>query len=242
MSSLSPFHTAPPWQRALQSGAGVASIGFHALLALFFAVNPEPAKKAAEWVQVQVQQKAPEPPPPPPPAPEPPKEKPKPVKFQDIPPVPTPPPPDVAPTPAPPRRVQGLSANSFSASGTSGLSVRAGNTTQAPADGKGLALDEPAPRAWAAVTTRPKMSFKPEFKETEEARKAGVDGTVQVRLDISDTGVVTSVKVVSAPLGYGVDEACAAAWRSSKWKPAMQDGQPVAVTGMPQYCVVAPNL
>jgi len=242
VSSISPFHAVPRWQQVLRSGAGVASIVFHGLLALFFAVNPEPAKKAAEWVQVQVQ-KAPEPPPPPPepPKPEPPKEKPKPVNFKDIPPVPTPPPPDVAPTPAPPRRVQGLSANSFSNSGT-GLSVRAGNTTDVAATGKGLTLDEASgPRAWAAVTTRPKMSLRPLFQAPAEAQKANIEGTVEVRLDIDDKGSVTSAKVVSKPLGYGVEEACISAWRQAKFKPAMQDGVPVAVTGMPQYCTVTAN-
>ncbi len=241
MSSISPFHSTPRWQQALRSTAGVLSIGFHALLALLFVVNPEPAKKAAQWVQVQVEKKAPEPPKPEPPKPEPPKEKPKPVKFKDIPPVPAPPPPDVAPTPAPPRRVQGLSANSFSNSG-SGLSVRAGNTTDVAATGKGLSLDEAnGPRAWAAVTTRPKMSLRPVFEAPEAAQKANVEGTVEVRLDIDEHGVVTSAKVVSKPLGYGIEEACIAAWRLAKWKPAMQDGVAVAVTGMPQYCTVTAN-
>lgn len=217
----------------------MASIGFHALLALFLVTNPEPAKKAAQWVQVQVEKKAP-PPPPEPPKPEPPKEKPKPVKFKDIPPVATPPP-EVAATPAPSRRVQGLSANSFSNSGT-GLSVRAGNTTQVAAEGKGLSLDEAnGPRAWAAVTTRPKMSLRPVFQAPEEAQKANIEGTVEVRLDIDDKGVVTSARVVSKALGYGIEEACLAAWRISRWKPAMQDGVPVAVTGMPQYCTVTAN-
>lgn len=239
MSSISPFHSTPRWQQVLRSGAGAASIAFHALLALFLVTNPEPAKKAAQWVQVQVEKKAP-PPPPEPPKPEPPKEKPKPVKFKDIPAVP-PPPPEVAATPPPPRRVQGLSANSFSNSG-SGLSVRAGNTTQVAAEGKGLSLDEAnGPRAWAAVTTRPKMSLRPVFQAPEEAQKANIEGTVEVRLDIDEKGMVTSARVVSKPLGYGIEEACLGAWRISRWKPAMQDGVPVAVTGMPQYCTVTAN-
>lgn len=222
------------------------SIGFHVVLALFFAVNPEPAKRAAQWVQVAVQQKAPPPEPPKaePAKPEPPKPKPapKPVAFKDIPPAPTPPPPDIAAAPPPRRIVQGLSANSFSATSTSGLSVRAGNTTQVAAEGAGLSLDEArAPRAWAAVTTRPKMNFRPVFEAPDDARKANIEGTVQVRLDIDESGKVTSVKVVSAALGYGVEEACVAAWKRSTWKPAMQDGAPVAITGMPQTCVVVQN-
>lgn len=217
------------------------SIGFHVVLAILLAVNPEPAKKAAQWVQVQVTQARPEPPKPEPPKPEPepPKPKPKPVAFKDIP--ATPPPPDAAPTPAPRRIVQGLTANSFANSG-SGLSVRAGNTTLAAADGRGLTLDEAnAPRAWAAVATRPKMVFQPVFIAPDEARKANAEGTVQVRLDIDDTGAVTRVTIVSTPLGYGIEAACGSAWRKARFKPAMQDGRAVAVTGMPQYCVVAAN-
>ena len=62
-----------------------------------------------------------------------------------------------------------------------------------------------------------------------------------VRLDIDAAGQVSSVKVVSAPLGYGIEEACVAAWKRSTWKPAMQDGVAVAITGMPQTCVVVQN-
>ncbi|MSP54529.1 MAG: energy transducer TonB [Myxococcales bacterium] len=209
------------------------------VLALLFAANPEPARKAAQWVQVQVAKPAvPEPPKPPAPTPEPPKPKPKPVAFKDLQPTP---PPEVAPTPAPRRIVQGLTANSFANSG-SGLSVRAGDTTQIAAEGRGLTLDEAkAPRAWAAVATRPKMTFQPVFMAPDEARKANAEGTVQVRLDIDETGGVTQVKVLSPPLGYGIEEACVAAWRKAKFKPAMQDGAAVSVTGMPQYCVVAAN-
>lgn len=238
-TSLSPFHRSPPWHRAVRSGAGALSIAAHVVLALFFATNPEPARKAAEWVQVQVtKQAAPEPPKPPEPPPEPPKPKPKPVPFKDI---QATPPPEVAPAPPPRRIVQGLTASSFANSG-SGLSVRAGDTTQVAAEGRGLTLDEAgAPRAWAAVTTRPKMTFQPVFMAPDEARKANAEGTVQVRLDIDETGAVTQVKVLSKPLGFGIEEACVSAWRKAKFKPAMQDGVAVAVTGMPQYCVVAAN-
>ncbi len=240
MSSLSPFETAPGWHAALRSSAGAISIAFHVVVAFLLAVDPAPVKKAAEWVEVQVA-KPPPPPEPPKPPPEPPKPKPKPIPFKDIPPVPIPPPPVAAPTAAPRRIVQGLTANSFANSG-SGLSVRAGDTTQVAADGRGLTLDEAkAPRAWASVTTRPKMTTTPFFDAPDGAKKANVEGTVQVRLDIDENGAVTSVKVISAPLGYGVEDACAGAWRKARFKPAMQDGVAVAVTGMPQSCVVQAN-
>lgn len=248
MSSLSPFHTPPRWHRVLRTTAGVVSIGFHVALALLLVTNPEPARKAAQWVQVQVAQKPPPPPlpPPPPPPPKATPPKPKPVAFQDIPAVPpppaAPPPPEAAPAPPPRRVVQGLSANSFSATAGTGLAVRAGNTTQVAAEGKGMDLSEAnGPRAWAAVSSRPKMDFRPVFEVPDDARKANVEGTVQVRLDVDASGAVTAVRVVSAPLGHGVEDACVAAWRRSTWKPALQDGVAVAITGMPQTCVVVQN-
>ena len=43
---------------------------------------------------------------------------------------------------------------------------------------------------------------------------------------------------VTHGLGFGVDEACVAAYRKSQWKPAEQDGVAVAVVGVPESCAV----
>jgi TonB family protein len=71
----------------------------------------------------------------------------------------------------------------------------------------------------------------------EEAKKAGLAGEIKVTLDLDENGRVQSVYIVKG-LGLGTEEACKAAWKGSRWKPAEQDGTPVAVKGVPQNCLV----
>jgi TonB family protein len=62
---------------------------------------------------------------------------------------------------------------------------------------------------------------------TEEARKARVEGYVQVRCIIRNDGTVDSVKIIKG-LGYGLDESVVNTIRS-RWRflPAMLNGKPV---------------
>ena len=69
------------------------------------------------------------------------------------------------------------------------------------------------------------------------AQKAGIQGEIDVLLDIDEKGKVVSVKIVKG-LGFGTDDACVASWRKSQWKPAMQDTTAVPVTGVPNKCTV----
>jgi protein TonB len=246
--SLSPFRPEPRWQRVVRSSAVGLSILFHVVLGAVAAANPVAVKKTAEWVEMTVAPPKPPPPPPPepePPKPEPPKPKPqKAVKFEEIKPPEVTPPPDAPPPPTEPqrvvRRVQGLSASSFANTGAGGLQVKAGNTTAAKASSDVL---DPADAAWQArpytsVSAAPKLKWNPSaFVVPEEAREAKVEGTVTVKLDLDPTGKVVRVAIVS-DLGYGTGAACAEAWKKSQWKPAEQDGQPVAVLGVPQKCTV----
>lgn len=247
--SLSPYRPVPGWQRGLRSSAIGLSIGVHVLLALFLLSNPAAAQKASQWVEVALNEpKPPEPKPPEPePAPEPepePKPKPKVVKFEDT--TPTPPPPTAAAPPEPPRRVvrqvQGLTANSFAPGASTGLSVRAGNSTGVAAGKESMSLADASgpfePRSYTAVTKAPRRQWAPNMDVPEAARKAGLNGqVVKVLLDIDPKGKVTRVQITQG-LGYGVDEACVDAWRKSRWKPAEQDGVPVAVIGVPESCLV----
>ena len=246
--NLSPYRPVPAWQRALRSSAVGMSIAFHVALALFLIANPGATKKAAEWVEMSVQQPPPPPPPPPEPdpaEPEPPKPKPKAVKFEET--TPNPPPtPEAAPPPDPtPRRVvrqvQGLSASSFAPGAGTGLTVRAGNSTSVRATGDGMSLDDASgafqSRAYTAVTTAPRVRSQPSLEVPEEAKKANIQGAVEVSVDIDARGRVVNVRLVKG-LGYGIDEACLAAWKRSTWKPGEQDGTPVGVLGIPQKCTV----
>ncbi|MES2640455.1 MAG: energy transducer TonB [Myxococcota bacterium] len=245
--SLSPYRPVPGWQRALRTSAIGGSIGVHVLAALFLLSNPAAAKKASEWVEVALNEPKPPPPKPPEPKvePEPPKPKPVPkvVKFEDT--TPTPPPPNSAPPPEPARRVvrqvQGLTANSFAPGASTGLSVRAGNSTGVAAGKDSMNLNEASgpfeARPYTAVTKAPRLQWSPMMDVPDEARKANVKGMVKVLLDLDAKGKVTRVHVTQG-LGFGVDEACVAAYRKSQWKPAEQDGTPVAVLGVPESCAV----
>lgn len=66
----------------------------------------------------------------------------------------------------------------------------------------------------------------PEF--SEEARKAKFSGNVQVYLWVDEQGNPSHVRVVRG-VGMGLDEKAVEAVRQYKFKPAMQNGKPVAV-------------
>ncbi|MFZ5477140.1 MAG: energy transducer TonB [Myxococcota bacterium] len=243
--NLSPYRPVPRWQRVLRGSAVGVSVAVHVVLGLLAAANPVAAKKASEWVEIAIS----EPPKPKPepeepkPEPEKPKPKPKAVKFEEIPPPEVTPPPETQPQPSPERvvrRVQGLSASSFANSGAGGFQVKAGNTVATKQSSDTL---DPADAGWqarpyTAVSVAPKPKWSPSALEVpEEAKQAKVEGTVHVKLDIDPTGKVMRVAVVS-DLGHGTGKACADAWKKSSWKPAEQDGEPVAVLGVPQKCTI----
>lgn len=242
--SLSPYRPVPAWQRALRSSAFGLSVAGHFLFALLLLANPTVARSASQWVEMTVHEPPPPPPPPPEPEPEPEPEKPKPkpVKFEETSPEP---PADVPQPPEPPRRVvrqvQGLTASSFAPGSGTGVQVRAGNSTSVAAAGDGMSLDEATgplqPRAYTSVTTAPRLRSQPSLEVPEEARKANLQGVVDVRVDIDDRGRVVDVTLVKG-LGYGVDELCLAAWRRSLWKPGAQNGTPVGVLDIPQKCTI----
>lgn len=242
-ADLSPFHPRPAWQRWLGRSAGFVSVGIHVLLGAWLATRPEAKAKVAEWVEVAINRPPPPPPPPEPePTPEPEKAKPKPrtVEFKEIPTTPPPEAPPPTAEPKPRRLVQGLSANSFSSTGTSGFSARAGNTTAVAAGSEKMTTEEatgPYGARYTEVLTQPKLLFRPELTVTDEARKAGVQGRISVLIDLDAAGKPARVRVAKG-LGYGLDEACQAAWMQSRWKPARNDDAPVAVSGIPQICSI----
>jgi len=69
-------------------------------------------------------------------------------------------------------------------------------------------------------------SVDPEF--SEEARKAKFSGNVEVYLIVDANGNPSHVRVVRG-VGMGLDEKAVDAVRQYKFKPAMQNGKPVAV-------------
>lgn len=239
--SLSPFGQRSNRAAWLVPVGFAASILLHAAAAYAIVSQPEQVKRATQWVEMAVTQPPPPPPPPPPPQPEPPKPKTKvePVKFEDIKPVEAPPP-DAPPAP-PTRRVvkiQGLNASSFASGSGTGIDVRAGTTVGTKATNETMGIDEAKQaRSYASVTSPPKVKVRAQMEVPKEAKEAGVEGEVRVSLDIDPEGRVTTVRVLS-DLGHGTGEACAAAWKKSRYTPGNQDGTPVSVTGVPQVCQV----
>jgi protein TonB len=74
----------------------------------------------------------------------------------------------------------------------------------------------------------PEVLFAPEPEFSEEARKAKVSGDVLVYLQVDTLGRPTHVRVIRG-IGMGLDERALAAVRQYRFKPAMENGQPVAV-------------
>jgi protein TonB len=74
----------------------------------------------------------------------------------------------------------------------------------------------------------PTVLVQPDPEYSEEARKAKFSGNVQVYVIVDAKGNPTHVRVVRG-VGMGLDEKAAEAVRQYKFKPATQDGKPVAV-------------
>ncbi|MEW5854810.1 MAG: energy transducer TonB, partial [Myxococcota bacterium] len=65
------------------------------------------------------------------------------------------------------------------------------------------------------------------------AKSAGIEGVVELRVEIFEDGTVRSARVVRG-LGYGLDEAAVEAMRRFRFKPATVDGKAVQYT-IPRY-------
>jgi protein TonB len=226
----------------------LASLGLHGagLFALSRMKERSPAdiQKPLELVMVEVQK----PPPPPPPKeepkpPEPPKvkppPKPPPVKVAQVE-KPPPPPPEQAPPPPnepPPEPtkpvplVVGISLSSTTSVG--GFAAPVGNTAYGKVDDKAKAPSEvkdyAAPKYTPIyqVDSEPKVASEVKIPYPEEARRAGIEGTVTLAITIDTEGKVVAAKVVSGP-GYGLNEAARDAIKRFRFKPAIKGGEAVS--------------
>lgn len=184
------------------------------------------------------------PPKPPPPAPEPekpkiepPKPKPKVLVKVD---TPKPPPPEPPPPNEPPKEqtkpvpiVIGISLSNTAAGGSFAAPV--GNTVYGKASDK--AVDPSAVRSYAApkyappggADSEPSLVGEVRIDYPEEARKAGVEGSVRLKVSIDEKGQVREAVVMAGP-GYGLNEAARDALRRFRFTPATQKGEPVMYT------------
>ncbi|WP_044182101.1 energy transducer TonB [Hyalangium minutum] len=199
-------------------------------------------QRPVELVMVEVQR-----PPPPPevkeePKPEPPKPRavprPPPVKVA-VAPRPLPPPPVDAPPPpndAPPPTktaplVVGISMSSTTSAGGFGAPV--GNTLYGRTADKALEAKEV--KAYSApkytpiyqVDSEPRLANEVKIPYPEEARRAGIEGTVTLSITIDPEGRVVAARVVSGP-GYGLNEAARDAILRFRFKPAIKGGEAVS--------------
>jgi len=74
--------------------------------------------------------------------------------------------------------------------------------------------------------TPPVVIYKVEPDYADEARKAHLQGTVLVAVDIDEQGRVSRVRVLQ-PLGLGLDEKAVDAVQRWRFRPALKDGKPV---------------
>lgn len=235
-----PLERTPGWLRALRAGGLLFSVLFHGALA-WLAMQDRPEEEVKEtWVEMSVVEAKPPPPPPPPPPPQP-KPKPKVVDFTET--VKDPPkeapPPEAAPERRVVRRIQGLSSSSFAQGSGTGLDARAGTTLGTSATKDTLSIDEAANAIpYAAAAVQPRLRFKPPLTVPDEVKANGVEGTVEVLLDLDTSGKVTRAVLApgQAPLGFGAEETCLEAWKKARYTPAMLGDQPVPVKNVPQRC------
>jgi TonB family protein len=79
--------------------------------------------------------------------------------------------------------------------------------------------------------TGPVVVHKVEPRYTEQARAAKIEGTVLLRVQVEETGMVSNDHIqVIRSLGYGLDEAAIACVRQWRFKPAFRSAYAVRTT------------
>lgn len=88
----------------------------------------------------------------------------------------------------------------------------------------------PAPSEFVPTEKLPEIISAPAPEYPELARNAGVTGTVLVQFLVKKNGDIGEVKVIKAtPAGLGFEDAAVKAVKTWKMKPAINNGQPVAI-------------
>ncbi|MCP4602460.1 MAG: energy transducer TonB [Proteobacteria bacterium] len=150
----------------------------------------------------------------------------------------------------PAKAVFGVTADSVTNSG-SGVAVRVGNTLAKKMDKeftkpKNVAALPPAPKGPVAapqpvekkkplkpvpvyeLSEAPTFKNKVKAKYPDQARRDGIEGTVQLEILIDENGRVRKVKVLRSP-GHGLERAAIAAVSKSRFHPGVINGKAVPV-------------
>jgi len=103
-----------------------------------------------------------------------------------------------------------------------------GKTEQTAADPSAVkAYSAPRYTPIHLVDSEPSVASEVKVPYPEEARRAGVEGTVVLSITIDDRGTVVEARIVSGP-GHGLDEAARDAIRKFRFRPAVKNGEPVS--------------
>jgi periplasmic protein TonB len=124
--------------------------------------------------------------------------------------------------------VYGWTMESTSTSGT-GPAIPVGNTANPAAQGSAAQTKRLAePVAAYEATKMPLPQGRCTGKYTEEARTAGIEGTVVLDLIVGEDGRVRDISVVTG-LAHGLDQAAKQALLDCHFTPGEKDGKPVPV-------------
>ena len=127
--------------------------------------------------------------------------------------------------------VFGISMESTSAAGT-GPALPVGNTLQTKPTHTKVAAAEVKPLAAPVqayeVTKMPLPVGRCTGKYTEEARQAGLEGTVILDIVVGEDGTVRDIKIVEG-LAEGLSDAAVRALKACRFTPGERNGKPVPV-------------
>jgi periplasmic protein TonB len=135
----------------------------------------------------------------------------------------------------------GLSLSSTTSAG--GFAAPVGNTVYGKTGDR--AVDPKDVKAYSApkyvpvyqVDTAPSVASEVKIPYPDEARRAGVEGTVTMSITIDPEGRVVKSVVIKG-LGYGLDEAARSALLRFRFKPAIKNGEPVSTEMKYSYTFV----
>lgn len=85
-----------------------------------------------------------------------------------------------------------------------------------------------SPKTVVHISTRPEVLYKEEPEFSEDARKARLQGTVVLLVEIGADGKAHNVRVVHG-LGLGLDEKAVEAMARWRFRPATANGKPIPV-------------
>jgi len=80
------------------------------------------------------------------------------------------------------------------------------------------------------ATLRPNILYREKASYTDEARKAGVGGSVVLNIVFGEEGVIRNIRVIRG-LPFGLTEQAIIATKKIRFEPAYKNGEPVSVRG-----------